>query len=110
MVLTCAVCMQGGVYVWQNSHEGSTPTPSIVPQVATPPPQLENAPRLGFVHYDFQQPISEGSLSMYQLAMAFGNKGYQGNLVSSINEIPGSMRMFDVIITQGVRHADKHWC
>ncbi len=84
----------------------------------SPPPEQSDLPRLGFISYDMHEALFPGGPSLYDVALAFGNKGYPGGLVFALNQVPAAVHKFDVVFTAGVRllimlgcgHPAVHWC
>ena len=68
-----------------------------------PPPEQADLPRLGFISYDMHEALFPGGPSLYDVALAFGNKGYPGGLVFALNQVPAAVHKFDVVFTAGVR-------
>ncbi len=78
---------------------------------APPPPRPERAdlPRLGFISYDMHEALFLGGPSLYDVALAFGNKGYPGGLVFALNQVPAAVHNYDVVLTAGVRLLLHAW-
>ena len=86
------------------AQAGSGPANFTAPP-PPPPPSVEQSylPRLGFISYDMHGALFPGGASLYDVALAFGNKGYPGGLVFALNQVPGAVHKFDVVLTAGVR-------